>query len=159
MSLDNMPNECSPCHGNGEIDGQSCPYCNGLGASSPADAWDGEDEIGSNAAMEECPMCGDEVALADMGPTAGGLVCNSCLESSAENAAAEAAEAVADYHTDMKMDSRRMGEGVVGFDRFMDRIMIEENRKGLPVLNDSPLRKVAARYQERPMGKTRMGVK
>lgn len=45
------------------------------------------------------------------------------------------------------------------FDRFMNRILSEENKKGLPVLNDSPHRKRALREQERPMGRTRFGGK
>lgn len=50
-------------------------------------------------------------------------------------------------------------ESTIGFDRFMDRILIQETKQGLKVLNDSPLRANAHRYQERPMGRVRMGVK
>jgi hypothetical protein len=46
-----------------------------------------------------------------------------------------------------------------GFGKFMNRIISEENKKGLPVLNDSPLRKRALSTQERPMGRVRFGVK
>lgn len=51
----------------------------------------------------------------------------------------------------------QMGESVY-FDKFMDRIISEEHTKRMPVMNDSPLRANAARYQERPMGRTRMGI-
>lgn len=45
------------------------------------------------------------------------------------------------------------------FDRFMNRILSEETKKGMSVLNDSPHRKRALREQERPMGRTRIGGK
>lgn len=46
-----------------------------------------------------------------------------------------------------------------GFSKFMDRIISEETKKGMPVLNDSPHRKRALREQEHPMGRTRIGGK
>lgn len=46
-----------------------------------------------------------------------------------------------------------------GFGKFMNRIISEETKTGLPVLNDSPHRKRALREQERPMGRTRIGGK
>lgn len=46
-----------------------------------------------------------------------------------------------------------------GFGRFMNRIISEETKKGMPVLNDSPHRKRALREQERPLGRTRIGGK
>lgn len=45
------------------------------------------------------------------------------------------------------------------FDKFMNRILSEETKKGMSVLNDSPHRKRAIREQERPMGRTRIGGK
>jgi len=44
-----------------------------------------------------------------------------------------------------------------GFGKFMDRIVCDEHRKTLPVLNDSPQRLRAARNQERPLGRIRIG--
>jgi len=45
------------------------------------------------------------------------------------------------------------------YDRFMDRILVQESTAGprLKTLDDSPLRARAARNQERPLGRTRMG--
>jgi rubredoxin len=45
------------------------------------------------------------------------------------------------------------------FSKFMDRILEEGRRPAaLRVTNDSPHRIRAAQYQERPMGRTRIGV-
>ena len=71
-------------------------------------------------------------------------------------------EGLADRDYDRKMDisPERRFEGA-DFDKFMSRILVEEKRPTpkVTVLNDSPQRQLAARYQERPMGRTRMGGK
>lgn len=58
------------------------------------------------------------------------------------------------------MSALEMGLGESSFDRFMDRIVIQEshaaNRK-LNVVDDSPQRARAQRYQDRPANKTRWG--
>lgn len=51
-----------------------------------------------------------------------------------------------------------LSEGT-NFDKFMSRIISEETKKGMAVLNDSPHRKRALREQERPLGRTRVGGK
>jgi len=57
-------------------------------------------------------------------------------------------------------DPDRYREGVVGFDKFMDKILISEGygRKPTPP-EDNPQRRRAARHQDRPGNKTRYGVK
>lgn len=152
MPEDKMPNPCYPCKGDGELDGHTCPYCNGLGVSGSS-TWTGEDDLDG---PEECPCCGEVTLDDDMVWVDDNThVCKNCAEGEAERIAAEKEEADRDYRADMKRDARSLGESV-DFDRFMSRIISEETRRGLPVVNDSPLRKNAQRYQERPMGKTRM---
>lgn len=57
-----------------------------------------------------------------------------------------------DDHVDVTFDE------AVDFTRFMGRILQEEKRSGpAKVLADSPQRLRAARHQERPLGRIRMG--
>ena len=57
-------------------------------------------------------------------------------------------------------DPDRYREGVAGFDKFMDKILISEGngRKPTPP-EDNPQRRRAARHQDRPGNKIRYGVK
>lgn len=58
---------------------------------------------------------------------------------------------------DTREDSPRAGGG---FDKFMDRILINEGRLRVPDREeDSPQRRRAARHQDRPLNKIRFGGK
>jgi len=46
-------------------------------------------------------------------------------------------------------------ESLFTFDKFMDKIVLEENKKR--PTGDSPMRERAKRHQERPMGRIRFG--
>ncbi len=66
-----------------------------------------------------------------------------------------------DYMDDMDdVESRRMGEGVQEFDKYMDQILIKEGH-GRPAVKpeDNPQRRRAALRQDRPANKIRYGVK
>ena len=79
---------------------------------------------------------------------------------SEEEERAEEEERMRDYYADMKMDAKRHGEGVDGFDKFMDRILVAEGHNRLaPKQEDSPQRRRAARHQDRPLNKIRYGSK
>lgn len=109
---------------------------------------------------DACDMCGEETPeLLDMEEM--GVLCPACAEEAELQAMEDERDARADYAADMKMDARRMGESVNDFDKFMDKILIEEghNRVKPTVVEDSPMRKRAARHQERPLGRIRFGVK
>ena len=138
--------KCPVCGGGLEGDdmhGQRCIEC----------GWAGED-VG-NVDLNACPSCGAPE----------GEECDpDCHSREAECPVCHAPDGVAcdcrdAARTDLEYD-RRM-EGSRDFNKFMDRILVEEKRPEgkVTVLNDSPQRQLAARYQERPMGRTRMGGK
>ena len=60
-------------------------------------------------------------------------------------------------------DPDRFREGVqegAGFDKFMDRIVLQERRtQKVDGKENNPARMIAGNYQERPLGRTRYGVK
>lgn len=107
-----------------------------------------------------CDMCGEVVPEDQLMPMgAGSQVCAQCAEEEAEAARAEEELVQRDYAADMAMDARRMGEGV-GFDKFMDRILVSEGHLRAPAREeDSPQRRRAARHQDRPLNKIRFGGK
>lgn len=87
-----------------------------------------------SGSYEECPECGDDVD--DDG------ICHNC----------ERQEYERDKAAEDRMDSNRLGEG---FDKFMDRILIQEGAgRRPPALADSPQRLRQQRRQERPLGRT-----
>lgn len=61
---------------------------------------------------------------------------------------------------DARLDAKRVGEGVIGFDKYMDQILIKEGH-GRPAVKpeDNPQRRRAALHQDRPNNKIRYGVK
>lgn len=63
-----------------------------------------------------------------------------------------------DARYDMRKENPR--EGVIGFDKYMDQILIKEGH-GRPAVaaEDNPQRRRAARHQDRPNNKIRYGVK
>lgn len=98
-----------------------------------------------------CDMCGEVVPEDQLTPTeTGTLACTQCAEEELVQR---------DYVADMATDARPLGEGV-GFDKFMDNILVSEGRLRTPVREeDSPLRRRAARHQDRPLNKIRFGGK
>jgi ribosome-binding protein aMBF1 (putative translation factor) len=106
-----------------------------------------------------CDMCG-EVAddLVPMG--ADTHICARCAEEEAGHRAEEEEQTQRDFYADMAMDRRRLGEAA-GFNKFMDRILVEEghNRVAPKHEEDSPQRLRAARHQDRPLNKIRYGGK
>lgn len=107
-----------------------------------------------------CDMCGQVVPEDQLMPMgAGSQVCAQCAEKGSADGRAEKELAQRDYVADMAMDARRMGEGV-GFDKFMDRILVNEGHLRAPTREeDSPQRRRAARHQDRPLNKIRFGGK
>ena len=91
------------------------------------------------SAEAECPIC----------HAPDGLACG-CVEAGLSDL---------DYDRRMDIAPERRFEGARDFDKFMDRILTEERQPTpkVTVLRDSPQRQLASRYQERPMGRTRMG--
>lgn len=114
-----------------------------------------------------CDKCGEEFpseqAVEVMNPD--GVLCQRCAAEEEEEILNRGREAMRDYYTDMAIDRRRMGEGkdpasVAEFDKFMDRILIDEGQNRPAVKQeDSPQRKRAARHQDRPLNKIRFGGK
>jgi len=101
---------------------------------------------------DTCDMCGEETPefeLLDMEEM--GLLCPACAEEIE-------LEATDGGTADTEPPARQMGENVNYFDKFMDNILISEgryNRVKPTVVEDSPMRKRAARHQERPLGRIR----
>lgn len=117
----------------------------------------------------ECDKCGATVprdqAVEVLDPD--GMLCPSCAAEEEEEILGRSKDALRDYYTDMAIDRRRMGEGaekgptsVAEFDKFMDRILVEEgNNKPQVKQEDSPQRRRAALHQDRPLNKIRFGGK
>lgn len=64
-----------------------------------------------------------------------------------------------DHPQDCECQSCICANESYNFDKFMDSIIVQETKRGMPVLNDSPHRRRAIREQERPLGRTRFGGK
>lgn len=106
--------------------------------------------------MEEmCPYCDLEFVPDAAAPEGGQIACPDCgglFDSMYDNSARDS------------FMKRTMPEAVeferapAAFDKFMGRILQEEKRSGpAVVMTDSPQRLRAARHQERPLGRTRIG--
>ena len=110
------------------------------------------DECAEAAAMGvETSCCGDdhgsEVEVCDMcGMEMQDNVCDCCAASMHNH----------DQPMKFKFAGVALGERYE-FDKFMDDILIRESRK--PHFGDSPMRKRALKHQERPINRTRYGVK
>lgn len=60
---------------------------------------------------------------------------------------------------DCECKSCKLKKESFGFDKFMDRIVLNETKRNIPILVDSPQRIRASKVQERPLGRIRFGVK
>lgn len=104
------------------------------------------DEFEDDEAMDDsCPECG----------AGAGEPCDPMCPNAEEE---EGVDPDSEY--DGRVDREPvMPESKFTFDKFMDRILVETKKRGINVVQDNPRRSVAARYQERPLGKTRVGGK
>ena len=152
MDPDNLEMEesepCPRCDGVGTIylgQPQQCSECGGTGTVGSADEVAADEFESEEEAMDDsCPECG----------AAGEEPCDPACP----NAEEEGVDP--DTAWDSRIDKKPVGESVnFNFDKFTDRILLESQKRGIRVMNDSPLRSRAATYQERPMGKTRIGGK
>ncbi len=128
-------------HNMGESDMEQCPYCELKFATDQGDY--------HTPGRVTCPECGydfDAEHDVDYNDKMGGL---------------GDSDDDLDVDPDAELARRKgpVGEGV-NFDKFMDKILISEGagRKATPV-ETSPQRIRAARHQDRPLNKTRFGVK
>jgi hypothetical protein len=91
---------------------------------------------------DSCPLCGAEPGMPH------DELCPLAVEE-------EYIDPDIEYDSRVDKEPRRFEESI-NFDKFMDRIIFEETKRGMPVLNDSPQRKRAINCQEHPMGRMRM---
>lgn len=107
---------------------------------------------------DTCSTCGAPLNPGEASnPHDGAAVCTDCAAD--EHAAHQGPESSADPrdHDDARHDAKRVGEGF-GFDKFMDRILVEEHIKtGIKTVADSPQRKRQQARQENPLGRIRFG--
>jgi len=120
---------------------------------------------GLNDPTEEvCPMCGQDSEYLyeiepELQPVCAGCAADYDLDKPVTEAEQPLIEPGASNHPPdcecETCESTQVAEARFG--KFMQRISLEENRRGMKVIGDSPHRLRALREQERPMGLTRIG--
>ncbi len=110
---------------------------------------------------ETCPVCGEEKCeckVNEAGAYESDLMeaddmC-SCCKGPSEDCTCEPG-----CECGCKPVAESFGGARFSFDKFMDRIVESETRRGMTVIKDSPQRERQQRRQERPLGRIRYGVK
>jgi hypothetical protein len=152
-------NICDNCDGTREQWGETCLVCGGTGKKYDElpdedppyiDDSNYQDYVNSGP---ECDHCGGEnTKMNEPIPSMMGYgsddswTCSDCGKTS--------------FSDPLGRPSRMRNEGAGEFDKFMDRILINEGHHRLAARDDdSPQRRRAARHQDRPLNKIRYGSK
>jgi hypothetical protein len=156
---------CSVCAGSGQVVGNDEETCDGCGSRLNEPHYSGCDFAGVTEAVEvidvmvpvadnvdDVVACADglpedETTYDDVCPCCGewwnGVRCDACDKAEFESCA----DLEAPIHVECN-----------DFDKFMDRTLIDEGRKVMVSCEENnPQRRLAARYQDRPLNKIRIG--